>query len=99
MRVWRFMMATPVLLLAGCAGFNQREAAERRNDFVGISDFSSFAISSGAKPVQTVLESPPISSRCDWNELIVSWNAPSNTPLTVEARAFLPGHITKYYTL
>ncbi len=45
--------------------------------------------------------SPIIKAPIDWNELVVSWNAsaPTNSWLTVEARAIYSDHQTKYYTL
>jgi hypothetical protein len=50
---------------------------------------------------ETILLSPTIPSRIAWNELIVSWNAdaPAGTFVKIEARAKLPDHPTKFYTL
>ncbi|MGC9941032.1 MAG: peptidase C39 family protein [Verrucomicrobiota bacterium] len=68
--------------------------------FTGLDHFSNFKHSLGA-PGETILLSPKIKSAIAWNELIVSWNAsaPVGTFLKIEARAILPGHKTKFYTL
>ena len=34
-----------------------------------------------------------------WDELVASWNVPTNVYLKAEARAIYPDHTTKYYTL
>jgi hypothetical protein len=68
--------------------------------FVGLEKFSNFKISETING-EKVLLSSKIKSAMDWNELIVSWNAdaPAGTFLKVEARAILPDHETKFYTM
>ena len=70
------------------------------SQFVGLAVFSKFTRTQNENG-ETVMLSPEIQSRIAWNELIVSWNAaaPAGTFLKIEARANLPGHTTKFYTL
>ena len=88
-----------VLLLADC----QRAAAAPQPQFSyfsGLADFSVFSTTVTTNG-QAVLLSPWINSHMPWTELIVSWNAtaPAGAWLQVEARAQLPDHPTKFYTL
>ena len=48
-----------------------------------------------------VLTSPEVTTRADWDQLIVSWNADlaPDALLRVEARAIYPGHATKFYAM
>jgi hypothetical protein len=68
--------------------------------FVGVEKFSKFDRSQSQNG-ETVLLSPKIKAHIPWNELIASWNAdaPAGTFLKIEARAILPDHETKFYTL
>lgn len=63
--------------------------------------FEAFTTAPGEAPGERGLTSPVIETRAEWNELIVSWNAltPPGTGLRVEARAYLGGRATKFYTL
>jgi hypothetical protein len=73
----------------------------RGGQFIGFKSFSAFNKSPGARPGETVLTSPEIVARLNWNELIASWNAetPDGAYLKVEARAIYPAGPTKYYTM
>jgi hypothetical protein len=73
----------------------------RGGQFIGFKSFSAFNKSPGARPGETVLTSPQIVARLNWNELIASWNAetPDGAYLKVEARAIYPAGPTKYYTM
>ncbi len=68
--------------------------------FIGLENFSNFTRTQNENGA-VVLLSPKIESKILWNELIVSWNAdaPAGTFLKIEARAVLPDHETKFYTL
>jgi hypothetical protein len=73
----------------------------RGGQFIGFHSFSAFKQSEGARPGETVLESPEISARINWDQLVASWNAetPDAAYLKIEARALYPGRATKYYTM
>src|SRR5207237_7845373 len=68
-------IAVPIAaaILAGCAAPGGRSVVNRRNDFVGCTDFAEYAISPGAVPGELVLTSPEIAAHNSWDELIVSW--------------------------
>jgi Peptidase_C39 like family len=89
-----------LFLAAICLNVGTMRAAEPFSSFTGLDDFSQFAVSTNGDG-ETVLLSPKIKSAIDWNQLIVSWNAdaPAGTFLKVEARAFLPDHQTKFFTM
>lgn len=69
-----------------------------RNMFLGFKDFSNFVKTSGDKG-EIVLTSPEMSVPINWDELIVSWNVPTNVHLTAEARAIFPDHTSKYFVM
>jgi hypothetical protein len=73
----------------------------RGGQFIGFSSFSAFAKAPGARSGESVLTSPEIVARINWNELIVSWNAetPKAAYLKVEVRGLYPAGPTKYYTM
>ena len=86
-------------ILSGCQHLpNARES--QFSDFKGLKSFSSFT-TSRKENGDIILLSPKITSRIEWNELIVSWNAdaPAGSFLRVEARAVLPERQTKFYTI
>jgi hypothetical protein len=61
----------------------------RGGQFIGFKSFSAFEKSPGARAGETVLTSPEIVARLNWDELIASWNAetPDGAYLKIEARA------------
>jgi len=73
----------------------------RGGQFIGFQTYASFKPTDGARPGETVLESPELAARLRWDQLVASWNAetPDAACLKIEARAIYPGHATKYYTL
>jgi hypothetical protein len=73
----------------------------RGGQFIGFKSFSAFEKSPGARAGETVLTSPEIVARLNWDELIASWNAetPDGAYLKIEARAIYPAGPTKYYTM
>lgn len=79
---------------AGTSGNPQSE----RNVFIGLKDFSNFTKTPGEKG-EIVLTSAEMTVPVKWDELIASWNVPTNVYLKAEARAIYPDHTTKYYTL
>jgi hypothetical protein len=92
-------------LLAG-AGLVLTSAAAsdldpRGGQFIGFDDLSSFRKTPGARAGESVLTSPEIVARINWNELIASWDAetPNAAYLRVEVRALYPAGPTKYYTM
>ena len=87
------------LLLGGCAT-HTHDRAEHFSHFIGVDDFSQFSktlLADGS----CLLESQPITTPLDWNELVVSWNAqaPPGSGLEIQARTFVSGHATRYYTM
>lgn len=86
-------------IFAGCRALTS-SPREKYSRFIGLTDFTHFAVSRNGKN-ETVLLSPEIKSPIEWNELVVSWNAdaPAGSYLEVEARAEEPGHSAKFYTL
>ena len=73
----------------------------RGGQFIGFSSFSAFTKAPGARAGESVLTSPEIVARINWDELIASWNAetPNAAYLKVEARALYPAGPTKYFTM
>ena len=73
----------------------------RGGQFIGFSSFSAFKKTPGARPGESILNSPEIVARINWDELIASWNAetPDGACLKIEARALYPAGPTKYYTM
>jgi hypothetical protein len=73
----------------------------RGGQFIGFSSFSDFTKAPGARSGESVLTSPEIVARINWEELIASWNAetPNAAYLRVEVRALYPAGPTKYYTM
>jgi hypothetical protein len=69
--------------------------------FIGFTSFSAFAIARGEPPGETILTSPEIKTRIQWDELIASWNAemPTHAYLQIEVRALYPGRMTKWYVM
>ena len=102
-RLWQHLGRVGfVVLVAGLAAGASGWVAEARGGrFVGFRDFSGFKQTKGARPGETVLESPETATSLRWGELVVSWNAdtPDAAYLRIEARALYPTHVTKYYTL
>lgn len=95
-------MIAVMLAVIGLA-HGQSVSTVKTNDFssfTGLDNFSNFTQSPGTNG-ETVLLSPEIKARIDWNALIVSWNAtaPAGSYLKVDARAISPGHTTKFYSL
>ena len=88
-----------IAIFCGCKSVTNSTTHSFSN-FVGLDNFSNF-IRSQNENGQTMLLSPEIRSQILWNELIVSWNAaaPAGTYLKIEARAILPDHRTKFYTV
>jgi hypothetical protein len=73
----------------------------RGGQFIGFSSFSAFTKAPGERAGESVLTSPEIVARINWNELIASWNAetPDAAYLKIEVRALYPAGPTKYYTM
>jgi hypothetical protein len=93
-----------LLLPAACLTARASEARTfdpRGGQFISFKSFSAFSRSPGARVGESVLTSPEIVARIDWNELIASWNAetPDGAYLRVEVRALYPPGPTKYYTM
>ncbi len=86
-------------ILAGCKTA-PTSTGNNFSHFAGLDNFSKFTRSQNGNG-DTVLLSPEIKSGISWNELVVSWNAgaTAGTFLEIEARAILPDHATKFYTL
>ncbi len=91
------LLSAVILSLASPA--NGRAAPDSFSHFIGFTNFSSFTHSHNTNG-ETVWVSPEIDSTADWNELIVSWNAPAITGsfVRVEAGA-VSDHQTKFYTM
>lgn len=71
----------------------------RGAQFISFTQFGGFEENVGQH--ETVLISPLVTTRIQWNELVASWNTdcPPGTWLKIEARAVYPQGATKYYTL
>ena len=99
--LWRklaLLLPAICLVLAAAAAY---AFDARGGQFIGFSSFSAFTKAPGARSGESVLTSPQIVARINWNELIASWNAetPNAAYLRVEARALYPAGPTKYYTM
>ncbi len=93
------MLLLAAVAMTGCTTISPMTKG-KFSTFKGVDDFSNFTTSTNSKK-ETVLLSPEISADMDWNQLIVSWNAdaPTGTYVKVEAKAILPDHKTKFYTM
>ena len=92
------------LLSAVCLTLTNTPASAfdaRGGQFIGFKSFSAFEQSPGAHSGETVLTSPEIVARINWDELIASWNAetPDGAYLKIEARAIYPAGPSRYYTM
>jgi uncharacterized protein YvpB len=87
------------LLTSSCASWPGRAAKDKRCAFIGITNFSKFSETTGTTNNETVFLSPVILAPIEWNELVVSWNVPSDVHLKAEARALYSHHATQYYTM
>ncbi len=96
-----------VLVLASQAKFAESSQSAdpnidaRGRQFVGFYSVSNFTEAPDSLLGETVLSSPVIVARINFNELIVSWNAetPKGCYLIIEARALYSRATTKYYKL
>jgi hypothetical protein len=93
-----------LLVPAACLALTSTPASAieaRGGQFIGLHTFSAFQPSAGVRPGETVLESPEVATRIQWDELVASWNAetPNAAYLKIEARALYPEGATKYYTM
>ena len=97
----RFCLPLALLLMITHASTPVAAAPHGGPQFVSFVRFDGWTRTPGATPSETVLTSPEITTRADWNELIASWNVqmPPEASLRVEARALAPGHATKFYDL
>lgn len=88
-------------LLCICACISAAAGDPRGAQFIGFTHFSAFEKSRGSGSLETVLTSPVLTTRINWDELVASWNVelPETGYLKVEARAVYPAGATKYYTL
>ena len=67
--------------------------------FVTVTNFAEFEATQEPGGEITLL-SPEIKAPIDWNQLILSWNAPpvAGNFIRLEARAIQPGHATKFFS-
>jgi hypothetical protein len=72
---------------------------DRRSHFIGFTDLSAFTQAAGSEPDTRVFTSKEIAAPIDWNELVISWNAPPDTALKVEARALGHDGSSRFYHL
>ena len=96
-RIALFVLITGETLAVRSAVGNQA----RGGQFIGITNFAAFQHLNGSRSGETVWESPEITARLNWDQLVVSWNVemPEGGYLKVEARAIYPGHASGYYVL
>lgn len=75
--------------------------AARGIQFIAFKSLSQFPKSAGERPDESVLTSPEIPTRIEWDELIASWNAelPPGAWLKLEARGVYPDRTTKWFTM
>jgi len=73
----------------------------RGSQFIGLTDFSRFYKFYGPQTGEMMWISPEIASTIHWNELILSWNAdaPTNSYIRFEVRAFYRARASRYYTI
>jgi len=100
------MKSGVVLLAFGVLGLwpmNSKAGAvdARGIQFVPFNSLSKFMKSASAQADETVLASPEIATRIQWDELIASWNADltADAALKIEVRARYPERTTKWFTL
>ena len=74
---------------------------DRGIQFIPFTSLVTFKKSPGERAGESVLTSPEIRARLQWNELIASWNAdmPTASCLKVEVRAIYADHASKFYTM
>lgn len=96
-----FVAVLLTLACSGCASPWTGEApqADQRSRFIGFTDLSAFTKTTGPEPGTVVFTSKQIASLIDWNELVISWNAPADTALKVEARALGKDWSSRFYHL
>lgn len=97
-------MKLVVLLALAALGTTSAFAAAKAPDargiqFLAFKSFTKFTRTAGDNPGETVLTSPEITTRIEWDELIASWNTdmPASTWLKIEARAIYPERTTKWF--
>ncbi len=88
-----------ILLLANCATPSSYAAEGNRCSFLDFKDFTTFIMTPAGTPGEIVLTSPEITAPVNWDELVVSWDAPAGVYLKVEARGVFPDHATKYFIM
>jgi uncharacterized protein YvpB len=93
------VLAAAALLSAPRATANSNTAQDGRCAFICLTDFARFVRTTGPLTNEITLTSPEMAAPIDWNELVVSWNVPSDVHLKVEARAIYPDHATRYYIM
>src|ERR1035441_4453554 len=98
LRMLALLLPAVCLVLTTVAG---RAFDARGGQFIGFSSFSDFTKAPGARSGESVITSPEIVARINWDELIASWNAetPNAAYLRIEVRALYPAGPTKYYTM
>jgi len=87
-----------------CLSFTGHAGAtldSRGNQFIAFTSFSVFKKTKGDQPLETVITSPVLATRINWDELIASWNVAMSkgSYLKIEARAIYPNCSTKYYVM
>jgi hypothetical protein len=93
---WHFCLVLNASATIATAAIDPRGA-----QFIGFSGFSAFEKDRGKSSLETVLTSPVIVTRINWDQLIASWNVDMTDTgyLKVEARAIYPSGPTKYFTI
>lgn len=99
LRPFVLLLVTAVLLTTLGATGAASVPGGNRCAFIGITNLSGFSKSEGTPANETVFTSRELTAPIDWDELVVSWNAPPGVHLKVEARAIYPSHSTQYYTM
>jgi hypothetical protein len=89
------------LVLGGVLAAPAAAPDARGIQFIAFKTFARFARASETATETVVLTSPEITTRIEWDEAIVSWNAdtPAGGWLKVEARAVYPDRPTKWFNL
>lgn len=96
-----FILRSPVHPVGSWSqAVNLTETDRRGCAFIALDDFTHFTRTPDATGAE-ILTSPELSLPLPANEIVVSWNAdaPAETGLKIEARAFCGDHFTRYYTL
>jgi hypothetical protein len=91
-----------IFLALLCFGITTGWAHDGRgSQFIGISDFSRFYKYTGPETGEMMWISPEIAPSITWNELVMSWNvdAPTNSYIKMEVRAFRRARVSRYYTM